>query len=250
MQRGELTRYLDQLLDSGHFKDYCPNGLQVEGCAEIERIVTGVTASQALVDAAIERKADAILVHHGWFWRGEDGRIAGFRRNRLKLLLAHDINLYGYHLPLDAHAQLGNNAQLAQRMEWSVDGRFGEQDIAWIGRMSEPTTRAELGRKLAVELGREPLVIGDDDEDRPLTRIAWCSGGAQSLFEEAVDQGVDVYLTGEVSEQNVHLARESGVTYIAAGHHATERYGVRALAEHLAERFGLQCEFVDIDSPV
>jgi len=250
MRREELTRYLDELLDSGRFKDYCPNGLQVEGCAEIRRIVAGVTASQALVDAAIEWKADAILVHHGWFWRGEDGRIAGFRRNRLKSLLANDINLYGYHLPLDSHAEFGNNVQLAQRMGWTVEGRFGEQDIGWFGRMDKPMTCAELGRKLAVELGREPLVIGDDDQNRPLVRIAWCSGGAQSLFEEAVDQAVDVYLSGEVSEQNVHLARESGVTYIAAGHHATERYGVRALAEHLAERLGVQCGFVDIDTPV
>ena len=250
MRREELTRYLDELLDSGRFKDYCPNGLQVEGCAEIKRVVTGVTASQALVDAAIERKADAILVHHGWFWRGEDGRIAGFRKSRLKSLLAHDINLYAYHLPLDGHAEFGNNAQLAQRMAWAVEGRFGEQDIGWIGRTDRPMARAELSRKLAAELGREPLVIGDNDADRLLSRIAWCSGGAQSLFEQAVDQGVDVYLSGEVSEQNVHLARESGVTYIAAGHHATERYGVRALAAHLAERFSLQCEFVDIDSPV
>ena len=250
MRREELTRYLDELLESRSVKDYCPNGLQVEGCAEIKRIVAGVTASQALLDAAIERKADAILVHHGWFWRGEDGRIAGFRKNRLKSLLAHDINLYGYHLPLDGHAEFGNNAQLAQRMEWIVDGRFGDQDIGWMGRMDKPMTRAGLARKLAAELGREPLVIGDDDPDRPLVRIAWCSGGAQSLFEKAVDQGVEVYLSGEVSEQNVHLARESGVTYIAAGHHATERFGVRALAEHLAERFGLYCEFVDIDSPV
>jgi len=250
MRRDELTRYLDGLLEAGRFKDYCPNGLQVEGRPEIGTIVAGVTASQALVDAAVARNADAILVHHGWFWRGEDGRIAGFRRNRLKALLAHDINLYAYHLPLDSHAEFGNNAQLAQRMAWIVEGRFGEQDLGWLGRIDPPMTRAELPRKLADELGRAPLVIGDDDPERPLARIAWCSGGAQSFFEAAVDQGVDVYLSGEVSEQNVHLARESGVTYIAAGHHATERYGVQALAHHLAERFGLLCEFVDIDSPV
>ena len=250
MKRETLTHYLDELLEAARFKDYCPNGLQVEGCAEIRRIVAGVTASQALLDAAIARKADAILVHHGWFWRGEDGRIAGFRKNRLKSLLAHDINLYAYHLPLDGHAEFGNNAQLAQRMGWAVEGRFGEQDLGWLGRLDQPMRRAELVQRLAVDLGRTPQVIGDDNCDRPLVRIAWCSGGAQSLFEQAFEQGVDVYLSGEVSEQNVHLARESGVIYIAAGHHATERYGVRALAEHLAERFDLQCEFVDIDSPV
>ena len=248
-QAGELAAWEhERLLDLavlGRLDGTCPQG-QVVGRQRVDEVPREAHRGRPVREA----QADAILVHHGWFWRGEDGRIAGFRKNRLKSLLAHDINLYGYHLPLDGHAEFGNNAQLAQRMEWIVDGRFGDQDIGWMGRMDKPMTRAELARKLAAELGRAPLVIGDDDPDRPLVRIAWCSGGAQSLFEEAVDQGVDVYLSGEVSEQNVHLARESGVTYIAAGHHATERYGVRALAEHLAERFGLYCEFVDIDSPV
>ena len=248
MKREELTRYLDDLLDSARFRDYCPNGLQVEGCNDVQRVVAGVTASQSLVDAAIARGADTLLVHHGWFWRGEDGRITGFRKARLQALLKHDINLIGYHLPLDAHAEFGNNAQLARRMGWAVEGRFGEQDIGWHGHSAEPTTLVELTRKISVELRREPLVIGD--EKRLVQRIAWCSGGAQSLFEQAVDRGVDVYVTGEISEQNVHLARESGVAYIAAGHHATERYGVQALAAHLAGRFGLECEFVDIDNPV
>ncbi|MFT3847935.1 MAG: Nif3-like dinuclear metal center hexameric protein [Propionivibrio sp.] len=250
MRRDELTRHLDELLEAGRFKDYCPNGLQVEGCPEIRRIVAGVTASQALLDVAIEREADAILVHHGWFWRGEDGRVTGFRKRRLKSLLAHDINLYGYHLPLDSHGEFGNNAQLARRMAWRVDGRFGEQDLGWLGRVDQPMTRAELCGKLAAELGRAPLVISGGAADRPLERVAWCSGGAQGLFEAAIDRGAEIYVSGEVSEQNVHLARESGVTYVAAGHHATERYGVQALAGHLAERFGLQCEFVDIDSSV
>jgi len=248
MKREELAHYLDQLLDSARFRDYCPNGLQVEGSADVRRIVAGVTASQSLVDTVIARGADTLLVHHGWFWRGEDGRITGFRKARLQALLKHDINLFGYHLPLDGHAEFGNNAQLAKRMGWAVDGRFGEQDIGWYGRTAEPTTLVELTRKIGAELRREPLVIGD--EKRSVQRIAWCSGGAQSLFEQAIDQGVDVYVTGEVSEQNVHLARESGVAYIAAGHHATERYGVQALAVHLSERFGLECEFVDIDNPV
>ena len=250
MKREELTRYLDDLLEAGRFKDYCPNGLQVEGRTDIRRIVAGVTASQALVDAAIAREADAILVHHGWFWRGEDGRIAGFRKRRLKALLANDINLYAYHLPLDSHVEFGNNVQLAQRMAWVVEGRFGEQDLGWLGRLDQPVSRVQLVRRLTAELGREPLVIGDDDPATPVARIAWCSGGAQNFFEAAVDLGVDAYVSGEVSEQNVHLARESGVTYIAAGHHATERFGVQALARHVAETFGLHCEFVDIDSPV
>ncbi len=248
MKREELTRYLDELLESARFRDYCPNGLQVEGRAEVQRIVVGVTACQALLDAAIERGADTLLVHHGWFWRGEDGRVTGFRKARLQALLKHNINLIGYHLPLDDHAELGNNAQLAKRLGWVVEGRFAEQDIGWYGRTPAPVTLAELTERLAVELNRAPQVIGDPA--RQLSRIAWCSGGAQSFFEQAIAQGVDVYVSGEISEQTVHLARETGVAYIAAGHHATERYGVQALAAHLIKKFGLECEFIDVDNPV
>ena len=248
MKREELTRYLDELLEAARFKDYCPNGLQVEGRAEVRRIVAGVTASQALVDAAVARDADAILVHHGWFWRGEDGRITGIRKARLQALLGKDINLIGYHLPLDSHAELGNNAQLARRLGWIAEGRFGEQEMGWIGRSAAPTTLAALAEHVGAVLQRAPQVIGD--ADRAVTRVAWCTGGAQGYFEQAIALGADVYLSGEISEQTVHLARESGVAYIAAGHHATERYGVQALAAHLAERFGLACEFVDIDNPV
>ncbi len=248
MKCEELTRYLDELLESAHFKDYCPNGLQVEGRSEVRRIVAGVSASQALVDAAIARGADALLVHHGWFWRGEDGRVTGVRKSRLQALLGHDINLIGYHLPLDSHGEFGNNVQLARRLGWTVEGRFGEQDIGCIGRLSAPLLLAQLVRGIAAGLRREPQVIGDGA--RLVSRIAWCSGGAQGYFEAAIAHRVDAYLSGEISEPTVHLARESGVAYIAAGHHATERYGVQALAAHLAERFGLECEFVDIDNPV
>lgn len=248
MKREELTRYLDDLLAVVRFRDYCPNGLQVEGRDTVRRIVVGVTACQALVDAAIARDADAILVHHGWFWRGEDGRVTGIRKARLQALLGHDINLFGYHLPLDSHAEFGNNAQLAKRLGWLAEGRFGEQDIGWFGRVGAPTTLADLATHIGAVLQRAPQVIGA--ADRPITRIAWCSGGAQSYFEQAIALGVDAYLSGEISEQTVHLARESDVAYIAAGHHATERYGVQALAAHLNERFGLACEFVDIDNPV
>ena len=250
MKREQLTRYLDQLLDASRFRDYCPNGLQVEGCGEVRRIVAGVTASQALVDAAIARSADALLVHHGWFWRGEDGRVNGWRKARLQALLQHDINLIGYHLPLDGHPELGNNAQLAKRLGWQVDGRFGEQELGWYGRTIAPTTLADLAQTISTQLQRAPLVIDGGDPDRLVDRVAWCSGGAQSYFEQAIALGVDAFLTGEISEQNVHLARESGVAYLAAGHHATERYGVQALAAHLADRFGLDCEYVEIDNPV
>ena len=248
MKREELVEYLDRLLEPGKFRDYCPNGLQVEGREDVVRIVAGVTASQALLDAAVARQADAILVHHGYFWKGEDGRITGLRKQRLSALLNNDISLLAYHLPLDAHPLLGNNAQLASAFGWQVEGRFGDQDIAWLGRLAAPASLNELAQQLEGGLRRQPLVIGDGE--RPIRRIGWCSGGAQGYFEQAIAAGVDVYVSGEISEQTVHLARESGVAYIAAGHHATERYGVKALAAHLSAQFGLECEFVDIDNPV
>jgi dinuclear metal center YbgI/SA1388 family protein len=245
MDRNELASYLDMLLDCGRFRDYCPNGLQVEGRAGIRRIVCGVSASLTLLQAALAADADAVLVHHGWFWRGEDGRVTGIRRARLKTLLENDLSLFAYHLPLDAHAEFGNNAQLARRMGWTVDGRFAEQDVGFLGRTTG--TAGGLADRLALELGRLPLLVGDPA--RAVERIAWCSGGAQGYFEQAIAAGADVYVSGEISEQTTHLARESGVPYIAAGHHATERYGVQALAAHLAQRFGIDCRFVDIDNP-
>ncbi len=250
MQRIQLQRYLDELLDAARFRDYCPNGLQVEGRDEIGQLLFGVTASLALIERAIACRADAIVVHHGWFWRGEDGRVVATRKARLARLLGHDINLFAYHLPLDAHPQLGNNAQLARLMDWRVDGRFAEQDIGFLGGLGDERAlgAAELAEKLGVRLGRTPQLVGDGA--RPVSRIAWCSGAAQSLFEQSIAAGADVFVSGEISEPTVHLARESGVPYIAAGHHATERYGVQALAEHLAEQRGLRCEFADIDNPV
>ena len=248
MKREELVSYLDRLLEPTKFKDYCPNGLQVEGRGEVQRIVAGVTASQALLDAAVARGADAVLVHHGYFWKGDDGRVTGIRRQRLGTLINHDINLLAYHLPLDAHPEFGNNAQLALGLGWLPEARFGEQDIAWLGTLAEPADLATVSGNVERLLGRVPLVIGE--AGRPVRRIAWCTGGAQGYFEQAIALGVDAYVSGEISEQTVHLARESGVAYIAAGHHATERGGVQALAAHLSEKFGLDCEFVDIENPV
>ena len=248
MKREELVSYLDRLLEPTKFKDYCPNGLQVEGRGEVGRIVAGVTASQALLDAAVARGADAVLVHHGYFWKGDDGRVTGIRRQRLGTLINHDINLLAYHLPLDAHPEFGNNAQLALGLGWLPEGRFGEQDIAWLGTLAEPADLATVSGNVERLLGRVPLVIGEPG--RPVRRIAWCSGGAQGYFEQAIALGVDAYVSGEISEQTVHLARESGVAYIAAGHHATERGGVQALAAHLREKLGLDCEFIDIENPV
>ncbi|MBN8283112.1 Nif3-like dinuclear metal center hexameric protein [Zoogloea sp.] len=248
MERAELQRYLDNLLEVGRFRDYSPNGLQVEGRAEIRRIVCGVTASQALLDAALARDADAVLVHHGYFWRGEDACVTGLRRKRLGTLLGSDINLFAYHLPLDAHPKLGNNAQLGRLMGWTPEGHFGEQEIGWIGQLAQPTPAELLVRQLAARLGREPLLLGEPA--RVVKRIAWCTGGAQSYFEQAIACGVDCFVSGEASEQTTHLARESGVAYLAVGHHASERYGVQALGAHLAERWGLEVDFVDVDNPV
>jgi dinuclear metal center YbgI/SA1388 family protein len=247
MRRDELVRYLDDLLEAPRFKDYCPNGLQVEGRAELRRVVAGVSASRELLDAAVARGADAVLVHHGYFWRGEDARVVGMRRRRLATLLANDMNLIAYHLPLDAHPEFGNNAGLAAACGWCVEGRFLEQEVGFFGSPLATSTLGEVARRIARALEREPLVIGD--AMRPLRRIAWCSGGAQSGIEQAVELGVDAYVSGEVSEQTVHVARECGIAYIAAGHHATERFGVAALARHLADRFGIAAEFVDIDNP-
>ena len=218
------------------------------GRAEVVRIVAGVTASQALLDIAVARGADAVLVHHGYFWKGEDGRITGIRRQRLKTLLANDISLLAYHLPLDAHPDLGNNAQLAARLGWLPEGRFGDQDIAWLGSLGAPILAGQLAARIAEGLARVPLLIGDPE--RPVRRIGWCTGGAQDYFEQAIALGVDAFISGEISEQTVHLARESRVPYLACGHHATERYGVAALAGHLNRHCGLQCEFVDLDNPV
>ncbi|HEY6898031.1 MAG TPA: Nif3-like dinuclear metal center hexameric protein [Rhodocyclaceae bacterium] len=248
MQRDELRAYLDGLLETARFRDYCPNGLQVEGRPVVRRLVVGVTASQALLDAALACEADAVLVHHGYFWRGEDGRIVGLRKSRLATLLKNDLNLFGYHLPLDAHAELGNNAQLALKAGWRIEGRFAEQDIGFFGSPATPMTAADLASGLESVLGRVPLLIGD--AARPVRRIAWCTGGAQGYFEQAIDTGADVYVSGEISEQTVHVARESGIPYIAAGHHATERYGVQAVAAHLSDKFGIDCRYIEVDNPV
>ena len=247
VQRRELEVYLATLLAVDTFRDYGPNGLQVEGRAEVRTVVSGVTASLALIDAAIERGADAILVHHGLFWRGHDGRLTGWLRERVARLISHGINLFAYHLPLDAHAQWGNNVQLGQVLGLQADGRFGEQQLGFIGPAGGLTDPGRLAATVADRLGRTPVVVPGDG--RPLARIAWCTGGAQGYFESAIAAGADAYLTGEISEPQAHIARETGVAFLACGHHATERYGAPALAGHVAERFGLVHHFIDIPNP-
>lgn len=238
------------LLQPERFKDYGPNGLQVEGRADVRHIVSGVTASRALIEAAIEAQADAIFVHHGLFWRGQDGTVTGWMKQRLQLLLAHDINLLAYHLPLDAHAELGNNAQLAKRLGFEAQGRFGEQDLGWFGARADGQVFANgqaLASHVAKVLGRVPVCV--EPTDREIRQVAWCSGGAQSYFEAAIAAGVDAFITGEISEPQAHLARETGVAFLACGHHATERYGAPAVAAHIAAQLGVTHQFIDIDNP-
>jgi dinuclear metal center YbgI/SA1388 family protein len=248
--RDDFAKYLEQTLDINRFRDYCPNGLQVEGRPDIKKLVTGVTASLALVEAAVEHGADAILVHHGYFWRGEDARVVGPKHRRLKLLLGHDINLFAYHLPLDMHPDFGNNAQLASHLGLIPDGRFGENDLGWLGVPVDHSVKTvgDLTRTIEERLGRAPLVIGDPA--LRLGRVGWCTGAAHNMLGDAIAAGASAYLSGEVSEPTVHLAREAGVAYLACGHHATERFGVQALGAHLAQQFGIEHVFVDIPNPV
>lgn len=252
----DLIAWLDDTLQAHRFRDYCPNGLQVEGRAEVRHIIAGVTASEALLRVAAERGADAVLVHHGWFWKNEDPRVRGTRRTRLALTLAHDLNLIAYHLPLDAHPEYGNNAQLARVLGLTPDRlddggvrTVGPEGLIWLGSPENGvTTLGELARDVARRLNREPLSVGDPA--MPVRRVAWCTGAAQGWLQEAIDAGADAYITGEISEPTVHLARETGCGFLGAGHHATERYGVQALGEAIAARFGIQVDFVDIDNPV
>ena len=247
----ELVNYTDGLLDSRSFRDYCPNGLQVEGGADIRKLVAGVTACQALLDAAIEEQADAILVHHGYFWKGESPVVTGMKKRRIKKLLDADVSLLAYHLPLDAHPELGNNASLAAQLGLAIQGRFGDEagtGIGMYGELSGPVEAADFVRHVAKQLDNNVLHI--PGKPGLITSIAWCTGAAQGYIEQAVELGVDAYLSGEISEQTVHVAREMGIHYFAAGHHATERYGPDALGRHLAEHFRLEYSFIDVENPV
>lgn len=251
VKRDELINYLNQYLNASAFRDYCPNGLQVEGRTDVRHIVTGVTASKALIDAAIELEADTLLVHHGYFWKGEDERVCGIKRERLKSLLSHDINLIAYHLPLDVHTEVGNNAQLGDILDIIMEGSLDPATPMApgnIGSLARPMSAADFCAHVAERLGRTPLHIGEGEDE--IETIAWCTGAAQSYLQLAVDRGVDAFLTGEINEPAVHLARETGTHFISAGHHATERCGVYALGQHLEAKFGIKVTFVDIDNPV
>ena len=248
--RHALLNACNDVLQPARFKDYGPNGLQVEGTDAIRHLVSGVTASRALIEAAIDAKADAIFVHHGLFWRGQDGTVTGWMKQRLQLLLAHNINLLAYHLPLDAHPKLGNNAQLGQRLGLQVQGAFGEQDLGLWGTRTDGQAFANaqaLAAAVSQSLQREPVVV--QLPGREIRKVAWCTGGAQGYFEAAIAAGADAFITGEISEPQAHIARETGVAFLACGHHATERYGAPAVAAQVAEQLGLTHQFIDIDNP-
>ncbi|MDH1054820.1 Nif3-like dinuclear metal center hexameric protein [Aquipseudomonas alcaligenes] len=245
-----LVQEADRFLNAARIADYCPNGLQVEGRPQVRRIVSGVTASQVLLDAAVEAEADVVLVHHGYFWKGEDARVTGMKRRRLQTLLGHDISLLAYHLPLDLHPEVGNNVQLARQLEITVEGPLDPDNpkvVGLLGSLAEPMTARDFARRVQEVLGREPLLVEGAGMVR---RIGWCTGGGQGYIDDAIAAGVDLFLTGEASEQTFHSARENGVSFIAAGHHATERYGVQALGDYLARRFAIEHLFIDCPNPV
>lgn len=248
--RSVLVEACNALLEPARFKDYGPNGLQVEGKAQVRHLVSGVTASRALIEAAIEAKADAIFVHHGLFWRGQEGSVTGWMKQRLALLLAHDINLLAYHLPLDAHPELGNNAQLGLRLGLTVQGRFGDQGLGLWGEQAQGQAFASvdvLAHTLSQVLQRPPVVV--PGIGRPIRKVAWCTGGAQGFFEAAIAAGADAFITGEISEPQAHLARETGVAFLACGHHASERYGAPAVGARMAQDLGFVHRFIEIDNP-
>ena len=248
MQLKQLCDFCNDYLKVDDFNDYCPNGLQVEANPEVLNIVCGVTASQALIEAAIERGADTLIVHHGYFWKGEAQAIAGYKGRRISSLIKNNINLLAFHLPLDAHPEVGNNVQLARVMGWEADDSFGEQGLIFEGRLPGAQSLRELAQAIETRLDTRTLVV--DAGDHPVQRIAWCTGAAQGFIEAAAERGVDAFISGEISEPTFHQARELGIHYIAAGHHATERYGVQALAGVIADRFGIEQQFVDIPNPV
>ena len=247
----ELEAELKLLLKPEQFNDYCPNGLQLEGRPVVRKIVSGVTASRQLIEAAAAENADLLLVHHGYVWRGEDQRITGLKKVRIEKLLENQMSLIAYHLPLDAHNELGNNVQLAQVLGFEIQGEMGRQNnhpIGLIGRLKPALDFRDFVKLLTDRLHRPPLAIAGSSEK--ISTVAWCTGAAQSYIELAVEAGVNAYVTGEVSEPTVHIARESGLHFFSAGHHATERYGVQALGDYLADKYSLSHVFIDIDNPV
>ncbi|WP_020409642.1 Nif3-like dinuclear metal center hexameric protein [Hahella ganghwensis] len=250
VQQQVLLSRLNEWLQPNMVRDFCPNGLQVEGCHEIKKILCGVTATQALIDRALETGADTLLVHHGYFWKSENPSIVGMKRRRLASLLVNNINLFAYHLPLDIHPEFGNNAGLARQLELVVEGQIdagGTPGLLWYGRLPRPMTHTDLNEYVSHRLSRAPLVVSGGKEK--VETVAWCTGGAQGFIDDAHALGVDAYISGEISEQTTHSAREQGITYIAAGHHASERYGVQLLGERVRKEFDVIVEYCELANP-
>ncbi|MBU6381785.1 MAG: Nif3-like dinuclear metal center hexameric protein [Betaproteobacteria bacterium] len=247
MERDRLADYLNDWLEISRFKDYSPNGLQVEGKAHIQRVAVAVTATRDVIDQAANWGADALIVHHGWFWRGEDSRVLGYRHRRLRALLMADINLFAFHLPLDVHKEVGNNICFGREMAWPEPELLGEQQLIARADLPHAVKVEAMQQHITLRLERQVLVVGATQ--RPICRLAWCTGAAQDMILEAASLGADAFVSGEISERTTYLARELGVSYFAAGHYATERYGVQALAEHLEARFQLQCCFIEDPNP-
>lgn len=237
MQIQELLKWCNETLQPEKFQDYTPNGLQIEGKEQIQKIMCAVTASEAAIDAAIQEKADVLLVHHGMFWKNEPIALIGWKKRRIKKLLQHDINLVAYHLPLDVHPILGNNVQLAKQFGWQMNVQVDEQNLLALGTLPVASSLEELVKNIAAKLGRTPLVLGDNR--KIIQNIAWCTGGAQGFFQAAIDYGVDVFITGEASEAQYHLSQEADVAFVSAGHYATEKFGISALTQALSENLGI-----------
>ncbi len=252
MDRLKLTHHLNQYLAVDNFRDHCPNGLQVEGKSSVKRVVLGVTACQALIDAAIAQNADGIIVHHGLFWKGDEQAVVGYHKNRLQALLENGINLWGYHLPLDCHPELGNNAELAKRLafeniqSFSVDG---VENLLWLSSGIKPISIEHLIQKIVSQLDQRPVYLGNQLSGS-VTKIAWCTGAAQKYIVEAKKLGAELFISGEASEQTFHLARELDIHYLACGHHATERYGVQSLGQYIQQQFDIEVEYIDIPNPI
>lgn len=251
IQRDELTAFLDDYLACALFNDYSPNGMQIEGKSEIRRICTAVTACHDIIQRANHLKADALLVHHGYFWRGEAPVLTGMMRQRVGSIISHDLNLFAYHLPLDCHQDIGNNACIGRLLD--VHDRSSHAvnkipDILWSGSFQSSVDSSALMQQLTHLLNRQPLHVSGSN--KKIKRIAWCSGSAQDFIVDAHRLGVDAYISGEVSERTYYQAQELGIHYFACGHHATERFGIQALGRLLSERFALTHAFLDSDNPV
>lgn len=247
MQRDELISNLNLLLESKNFQDYCPNGLQIEGTSQISKVVCGVSLTLELINQALLKQAQAIIVHHGIFWHKSDYALTGLKYQRVAKLIKNEINLIAYHLPLDNHPELGNNIQLAKLLDITPRGQTGYQNLLWYGELEQPCMLMEFISKYTVKTGHNPIYFGN--KHKKITKIAWCSGGAENMFEEAINLGIDLFLTGEVKEPIMSLALESDIAFVAGGHYVTERYGIQALTSYL-QKLGISAEFIELYNPV